>query len=58
MYSKMGRPPIDNPKSVKYSIRLDEKTEKRLLVYCKRHKLKRGEVIRRAIKALLGMEEI
>ena len=57
MYQKMGRPPIDNPKSVKYSIRLDEKTEKRLLSYCRQHKTKRGEVIRQAIKRFLSMEE-
>lgn len=54
MSPRTGRPPIKKPKSVKYSIRLDEETEEALLEYCHRHGLKRGEAIRLAIKLLLG----
>lgn len=54
MSPRTGRPHIVKPKSVKYSIRLDEETEEALLEYCHRHGLKRGEAIRLAIKLLLG----
>lgn len=54
MSPRTGRPPIENPKSVKYSIRLDEKTESRLLEYCIKRGISRGEAIRKAIELLLG----
>lgn len=50
---KTGRPPVENPKNVKYSIRLDEQTEQELTAYCKRIGITKGEAIRMAIKALL-----
>lgn len=51
---RTGRPPIEKPKSVKYSIRLDEQTEAALMRYCERHGIKRGEAIRRAVLLLIG----
>ena len=53
MAPRSGRPPADKPKSVKYSIRLDEETERRLKEYCLSHGLKRGEAIRRGVHLLL-----
>lgn len=50
---KTGRPPVENPKNIKYSIRLDEQTEQELTAYCKRSGITKGEAIRTAIKALL-----
>ena len=36
MNAKIGRPKSDNPKSIKYSIRLDMETEEKLKNYCKK----------------------
>ena len=51
-----GRPFSENPKSIKYSIRLDADTEKRLNDYCYKHGIKKGEAIRRAIDILLNSD--
>ena len=51
---RTGRPPVEKPKSVKYSIRLDEQMEAKLLMYCNRHGITKGEAIRMAIEAMLG----
>ena len=53
MPSKMGRPKADNPKDVRYSIRLDAQTEQKLQAYCDEHGITRGEAVRRAIGLLL-----
>ena len=50
---KTGRPPVEKPKSVNYTIRLDEETEAALLEYCEKHGVKRGEAIRTAIRLLI-----
>lgn len=54
MSARTGRPPIEKPKSVKYSIRLDEQTENELRLYCDKHGITRGEAFRRGIRLLLG----
>lgn len=51
---RTGRPKKDNPKSIKYSIRLDELTENRLVSYCVKWGITKGEAIRRGIELLLG----
>jgi len=51
-----GRPFSDNPKSIKYSIRIDADTEKRLNAYCEDHGIKKGEAIRRAIVKMLNSD--
>ena len=56
MSPKTGRPKVDNPKEIRYSIRLDRETEARLQEYCERHGLSRGEAIRIAIGRLLEKE--
>ena len=50
---KTCRPPVDKPKSVNYTIRLDEETEAALLEYCEKHGIKRGEAVRMAIRLLI-----
>ena len=52
MPTKMGRPKVDNPKDIRYSIRLDADTEQRLQTYCAEHQLTRGKAIRKAIEML------
>lgn len=53
MAFRPGRPKSINPKSVKYSIRLDIDMENKLIEYCKRMGITKGEAIRRAIDWLL-----
>lgn len=50
---KTGRPKATNPKSIRYSIRIDAETEARLTAYCQRNKITKGEAIRRGILLLL-----
>lgn len=52
-----GRPKAENPKAARFSIRLDEATEKRLQEYCKAHEITKGEAIRRGIHLLLSKKE-
>lgn len=54
MAGKVGRPKVEKPKSVNYSIRLDEETERKLLDYCEKHNIAKGEAIRRGIHLLLA----
>lgn len=53
MNAKIGRPKVNNPKNIKYSIRLDEITEERLKKYCEKYNLTKGEAIRKGIEKLL-----
>ena len=55
--SPAGRPKAEKPKDIRYSIRLDAETEKRLTQYCDKHKITKGEAIRRGIHLLLSQEK-
>lgn len=48
---------MDNPKSVKYSVRLDVETEEKLKKYCEEKEISRMEAIRRGIHLLLKKEK-
>ncbi|MCL2563934.1 MAG: CopG family transcriptional regulator [Oscillospiraceae bacterium] len=54
MSQKIGRPKAENPKDVRYSIRLDAQTEALLKEYCAKNQITRGEAIRRGIHLLLA----
>lgn len=56
--SPAGRPKADKPKEVRYSVRLDLETEKKLREYCSEHGITRGEAIRRGIHLLLNEKKI
>lgn len=53
MSPRTGRPKAENPKDVKYSIRIDLETEKKIREYCKQHQLTKSEAIRQGIHLLL-----
>ena len=53
MSPRTGRPKAEKPKDIRYSIRLDEETEKKLQAYCELHKITKGEAIRQGIHLLL-----
>ena len=57
MSPRMGRPKAENPKDVRYSIRLDAETEKKLQEYCKKHEITKGEAIRQGIRMLMNAEK-
>ncbi len=50
---KMGRPKAEKPKEIKYSIRTDEETERRLERYCEAHNVTKGEAYRKGLNLLL-----
>lgn len=54
--TKMGRPKVDNPKIIKYSIRLDNETENKLIEYCNRKHITKGEAIRQGINLLIDID--
>lgn len=55
--TKMGRPKSENPKGIRYSIRTDEETERRLKAYCEAMGISRGEAYRKGIELLLGQDQ-
>ena len=53
----LGRPFAENPKSNKFSIRLDDETLAMLNEYCTENGVKRAEAIRQGIMMLLGKSD-
>lgn len=53
----MGRPKADKPKEIKYSIRTDVETERRLEAYCIAHGISKGEAYRKGILLLIEQED-
>lgn len=51
--AQRGRPKAEKPKSIKYSIRIDEQTEQLLQAYCEENDISKGEAIRVGIELLL-----
>ena len=54
--ARLGRPNAENPKKIRFSIRLDNTTNQRLESYCSKNSLTKGEVIRRAIELYFDKE--
>lgn len=54
---KMGRPKADKPKEIKYSVRTDAETERRLAAYCIAHGISKGEAYRKGINMLLEQDD-
>lgn len=57
MSPRTGRPKVDNPKSQKFTIRLDDIIGRRLDDYCKQVNKKRAVVIREAIIQFLDKQK-
>ena len=49
---KVGRPKADNPKDIRFSIRLDADLSDRLNKYCEQNNITKGEAIRTALHLL------
>lgn len=54
MSPKTGRPKAENPKSIRFSIRLDSVLNEKLTKYCLDNRITKGEAIRVAIIKLIG----
>lgn len=54
---KMGRPKADKPKGIKYSVRTDAETERKIEAYCAAHGISKGEAYRKGIELLLEQEK-
>lgn len=52
MSPRTGRPPIDNPKSERITVRLDKESSDILRKYCELENVEKAEAIRRGIKKL------
>ena len=53
MSPRTGRPKADNPKDIRFSVRLDVETEAKLQMYCDKEGITRAEAIRKGIHLLL-----
>ena len=52
MSPRTGRPKIDNPKSERITVRLDDESSKILNEYCKQKSIERAEAVRIGISKL------
>lgn len=52
MSPRTGRPPIENPKSERITVRLGNQESTILNQYCEKEKVERAEAIRRGIRKL------
>lgn len=57
MSPRTGRPKVDEPKDIRFSIRIDNDTDKRLDNYCERNGITKAEAIRQGIHLLLSQKE-
>ena len=57
MSPRTGRPKVDAPKDIRFSIRIDEETNKMLDEYCQRKNVSKAEAIRAGIYLLLGKKK-
>lgn len=56
MSPRTGRPKVDEPKDIRFSIRIDEETNRKLDIYCKENGITKAMAIRRGIYLLLGQK--
>lgn len=57
MSPRTGRPKVDIPKDIRFSIRIDDETSKRLDAYCKENDITKAEAIRKGILLLLSQKK-
>ena len=55
--SPPGRPKAENPKAMRFSVRLDAQQERELELLCRRLGITKGEAIRQGIDLLLAKEK-
>ena len=57
MSPRTGRPKVDEPKDIRFSIRIDDDTNKKLDIYCEENGITKAEAIRQGIHLLLSQKK-
>lgn len=57
MSPRTGRPKVDEPKDIRFSIRIDDETNRRLDSYCEKNRITKAEAIRKGIHLLLSQKK-
>lgn len=57
MSPRTGRPKVDEPKDIRFSIRIDNDTNKKLDDYCEENSITKAEAIRQGIHLLLSQKK-
>ena len=57
MSPRTGRPKLENQINIRTSVRLDKKTDDKLIEYCKKNNISKGEAIRKGVHLLLEKEQ-
>lgn len=57
MSPRTGRPRVDEPKDIRFSIRIDDETNKKLDAYCEQNGITKAEAIRKGIHLLLSQKK-
>lgn len=57
MSPRLGRPKVDKPKGIRFSIRIDEDLNSKLDNYCEVNSVAKAEAIRKGIYLLLGQKK-
>lgn len=54
MSPRTGRPKVEHPKDIKFSMRLDQDLHDKLVQYCEKHNIKKTVAIREAILMMIS----
>lgn len=57
MSPRTGRPKVEEPKGIRFSIRIDTITNQQLDIYCFENGITKAEAIRKGISLLLGQKK-
>lgn len=57
MSPRTGRPKVDEPKDIRFSIRIDNDTDQKLNIYCEENGITKAEAIRKGIHLLLSQKK-
>ena len=54
---KIGRPKVDNPMRIRFSVRLDDDTYSRLNKFCKKNNILKADAVRQGLEMLMNSEK-
>lgn len=57
MSPRTGRPKVNEPKDIRFSIRIDDDTNRKLDDYCEKNEITKAEAIRKGIHLLLSQKK-
>lgn len=57
MSPQLGRPKVNNPKSIDVKVRFDKESHEKLIKYCEDNQITRTEAIRKGIQLLLEQKK-